>query len=174
MKNVLRVVILTLLTFLPFRQTAAMGQFFEMENIHLGRQAPDFTLKTLGGKSTVMSQYRAGQPAIVFFWATWCPHCREALEDLNNRKDQLAQKGIKVILVDLGESIEEVRPHIQKNKIGFEVFLDEDTSLAEAYGIIGVPTFFLLNKDGMVQAVEHELPQDYEQLLLKSSAQAAK
>ena len=115
-----------------------------------------------------MTKYRDGKSAIVFFWATWCPHCREALKELNGQAAQLEEKGIKVLLVDIGESAAEVNEHVTRNKINFEVFLDTESTLSEPYGIIGVPTFFFLNDKGIVNAVEHALPDNYEEILLKS------
>ena len=69
------------------------------------------------------------------------------------------------MLVDLGETEREVKAYMERNKVGATVFLDEDTSLAENYGIIGVPTLVFVDAKGMVKAVEHSLPDDYEKIL---------
>jgi hypothetical protein len=52
-----------------------------------------------------------------------------------------------------------------KNNIEFDVFMDKEQSIAEEYGIIGVPTFFFVNKDGVIKAVEHEIPSDFKEIL---------
>ena len=140
----------------------SQAQFFVMENPLVGKPAKDFTLKTLSGKEINLSKFRDGNNAIVFFWATWCPHCREQLKQLSQEKATIEKKGIKVILVDVEEPERQVRAHVDKNKIPFDVFLDEKTSVAEDYEIIGVPTFFFINKEGTVKAVEHYLPKDYD------------
>ncbi len=57
---------------------------------------------------------------------------------------------------------------MERNKVSLEIFLDEDQKLAEEYGLIGVPTFFFINKNGVTQAVEHRLLENYEEILLKS------
>jgi len=140
----------------------AQAQFFVFENPLVGEKAPDFTVNTLNSGKLNMSKFRDGQSAIVFFWATWCPHCRNQLKELAKKKEELTQKGIKVILVDLQETAQQVKSYMDKNKIDYEVFFDEDQSLAEIYGIVGVPTFFFINKDGVIKAVEHEIPSNYE------------
>ena len=145
MKRVIRLMILANLIMLPMATSQASGQLFFMEDPNVGQVAPDFTLDTLRARSVNMTKYRDGKSAIVFFWATWCPHCREALKELNSQAAQLEEKGIKVLLVDIGESAAEVKEHVTRNKINFEVFLDSESSLSEPYGIIGVPTFFFLN-----------------------------
>ena len=142
------------------------GQFFFLENPLLGEAAPDFTLKTLNGKPMNMTQFRDQKSAIIFFWATWCPHCRAALKELEQQKDQIEKKGIKIILVDLGETEKEVGRYIKTNKINLTVFLDEESSLNDPYAIIGVPTFVLVDSDGIVKAVEHALPPNYEEILI--------
>ena len=167
MRLIVRLAVLVALLGVPLGATHAMGQLFFMENSNLGKAAPDFTLDTLKSRNVNMTRYRDGKSAIVFFWATWCPHCREALQGLNNNATRLAEKGIKVILVDIGESSVEVKEHVEKNRVNFDVFLDKDTSLGEPYGIIGVPTFFFLDDKGIVKAVEHSLPDNYEETLLK-------
>ncbi len=143
----------------------AMGQFFEFENVNLNKAAPDFTLKTLDGKDVNMTKFREGKSAIIFFWATWCPHCREALKKLNEQRVDLENKGIKVLPVDLGENPAEVKDYVKRYKVGYEVFLDMDSVLAESYGLIGVPTLFFVDKDGIVKGVEHELPENFEEIL---------
>jgi len=142
------------------------AQFFFLENPLVGEAAADFTLKTLDGKTVNMTQFRDDKSAIIFFWATWCPYCRAALKELNNEKDQIEEKGIKIILVDLGETESEVGRYIKANKIDLTVFLDEESFLNDPYAIIGVPTFVLVNSQGIVKAVEHALPPNYEEILV--------
>lgn len=143
----------------------ARAQFFFMENPLIGQTAPDFTLKTVNGGKVNMTKFRDNKSAIIFFWATWCPHCREALKELNKDLAEIEGKGIQVILMDVGEPEKQVQRYLEKNKIGATVFLDEESSLADPYGIIGVPTFVFVDSQGVVRAVEHAIPQNYEEIL---------
>ena len=143
----------------------ARAQFLFMQNPLVGQSAPDFTLKIADGNKVNMTKLRDNQSAIIFFWATWCPHCAEAIKELNGNLKQFESKGIKLMLVDLGETEREVKAYMARNKLGATVFLDEDTSLAENYGIIGVPTLVFVDPKGVVKAVEHSLPDDYEKIL---------
>ena len=150
----------------------ARAQFF-FQNPLVGQPAPDFTLKMYDGNKVNMTKLRDNKSAIIFFWATWCPHCRESLEGLNQNLAQIQKKGIKIILVDLGESEREVRAYVERNKVKVPIFLDEESSLAENYGIIGVPTFFFVDPKGVVKAVEHSVPENYEEILLPKDAKAS-
>jgi len=141
------------------------AQFFMFENPLVGKAAPVFSAETLTSGETDLNTFRDGQKAIIFFWATWCPHCRKQLKELNNMKAELESSGIKVVLVDLAEPAQQVRSYMKKNKIDFEVFLDKDQSISEEYGVIGVPTFYFINTEGIIRAVEHEIPSNFEEIL---------
>jgi len=134
------------------------GPFSGTPSALIGQQAPDFTLETLKGQKVNMTQYRDGQSAMIFFWATWCPHCRRELSNLTQQRDQIEQKGIKVVLINVGESSQKVKAYFDASQISFDVFLDQSTEIAENYRIVGVPTFFFINNEGVVVAAEHSLP----------------
>ncbi len=168
MKVVGRVVLIVLVFLLVFGLARSRAQLFMFGNPLEGKKAPDFTLATLNKPSLSMSAYRAGQPAIIFFWATWCPHCRTALEDLDARAAEVEKKGIKIVLVDVGEPRAQVKEYAADRQVTLDIFLDEDSSVSNDYSIIGVPTFFLVNKEGVVKSVKHLLPEDYQKILTEN------
>ena len=173
MKIIGRFVIILLVSFWAINGSHAMGQFFFFENPLIGQKAPDFTLNSVHQKNINLTAYRDGKPVIIFFWATWCPHCRVQLDMLHKNQAALQAKGVRVALVDLGENAKQVQSYISANNINMDVFLDEDASVSDAYGVIGIPTFILVNADGIVRAVEHEIPADYEQILFSGAGPAA-
>jgi len=131
-----------------------------------GQLAPDFTLETTSGHKVNMTQYRNGQPAMIFFWATWCPHCRRQLKELTQNQQAIEANGIKIILVDVGESLQQVQEYINVNDISFNIFLDESTETASEYKIVGVPTFFFISEEGMILDVKNVLPDDYQNIFV--------
>jgi len=151
------------LGFILLATAASAMQPLSFKNPLIGKKAPDFTLKTLSGKDVNFTEYRDGKKAIVFFWATWCPHCREALRDLTQQQKTIEAQGIRLALVDLGEPSESVKTHFQKNYITLDSFLDERSSLEKSYAIIGIPTFFFVDENGVVMDVKHSLPEDLKQ-----------
>ncbi|HDY74901.1 MAG TPA: TlpA family protein disulfide reductase, partial [Candidatus Marinimicrobia bacterium] len=156
-----------LLVLIVFSSQEAMGQFFSMGNPLIGKQAPDFTLETLRGKDVNMTEFRDGNSAIIFFWATWCPYCRKELDDFDKKIANMQKENIKLILVNVGEAPQKIRSFVDKNNINLDVFLDQDSSLSEKYGIVGIPTFFFVNESGVIKAVENALPEDYDDILLE-------
>ncbi|OGX30388.1 MAG: hypothetical protein A2787_04635 [Omnitrophica WOR_2 bacterium RIFCSPHIGHO2_01_FULL_48_9] len=143
------------------------GPILTMQNQLIGKAAPDFTLKTLAGQEISLNEFRDGKSAIIFFWATWCPHCREALAEINKNIADFEKKEIKLVLVDVGETAKEVRVHFTKHAIELNVFIDAESKVSDSYDIIGVPTFFFVNASGIVTGMEYHLPENYEEILAK-------
>ena len=142
--------------------TSASGQFPFFENPLVGERAPEFTLTSLSGKSASLFQLRGGKPAIIFFWATWCPHCREQLGHLKSITEEIQQKGYQLILVDLQEDPDAVQGFLDRQQMAFDVLLDVDAGVAEQYGVVGVPSLYFVDASGIIRGVEHALPKDYE------------
>jgi peroxiredoxin len=143
----------------------SQAQFFVMDNPLVNQKIPDFTLNNTKGAKVNLAQYRDNQPTIVFFWATWCPHCREQIKELNKNKDKISGQGIKILLVDVGEDAAQVNKYVSKNNLALDIVLDQEQKVSEDYGLIGVPTFFFVDKNGTIKAVEHVLPEKYAELL---------
>ena len=129
-------------------------------------KAPDFSLRDLQGNSFTLSDYANKQPVMLLFWATWCPFCREELKNLSSRYDQLTHDGMKFVAVDAGESPARVSAYITKYHYSFPVLLDQDNKASHAYDILGIPTYVLIDKKGMVRQVAHTFPEaEYKQII---------
>ncbi len=148
----------------PMLAASASAQLFYMENSNIGKPAPDFTLPATNGKEINLTEYRGDDKAIIFFWATWCPHCRTQLKELSAKSENILQQGIKLVIVDYGEDIATVAKYAKRNKIELDMIVDQGATLEEPYELIGVPTFFFVDSQGIVKAVEHELPGNLEEV----------
>jgi len=166
MKSIHKVILMAVLGMLVFSPPAARGQFIFDENPLVGKQAPDFTLKTLEGSEVSLNQYRGTDPALVFFWATWCPHCRDELRTIAKQADLFQKNGIKIVLVNLEENPRQVKAFVDKLKLPYNnVFLDETSKVGEQYSIIGLPTVFFIDKDGVIARMEFGLPENFMETL---------
>lgn len=165
MKKYMAVVAVLASTVMAVLVPNAQAQLFMMKNSFEGKAAADFTLLSTAGKEMSLAEARGDQSAILLFWATWCPHCREQLSHLASMSAEFESKGIKVLLVDVGEGPGQVQAFLEKHSIPYPAFLDQDSKISELYEIIGVPTFFFINKTGIVKTVVHAFPEDYEEIL---------
>ncbi len=71
-------------------------------------------------------------------------------------------QGFTVVAVDLGESRQRVEAFADQFRMTFPVLLDEDGSTRELYPTRGIPTSFLLDREGVVRnVVIGAMPDDY-------------
>ncbi|MFA4842217.1 MAG: TlpA disulfide reductase family protein [Candidatus Omnitrophota bacterium] len=128
---------------------------------------PDFQLQDLVGETVSLSDYKGKQPVLLFFWTTWCPFCRKELKVLNEKHASLTRDGLEVLAIDIGEPWEKVDNFVKSFGLNFLVLLDKDTNTAEAYDIVGVPTFVLVDKKGNIVFKDNFFPARYKDLLPK-------
>ncbi len=131
----------------------------------IGKKAPDFTLERLSGKSASLSEVIKDKKAILFFFATWCPHCRSQLKDIAARKGEFEKGGIAVVLVDIGEPKAQVAKFLTTYGVDNDAFLDVESFVSETYEVMGVPTLVFVGSDGKVRFVEYGLPDNYQDIL---------
>ena len=117
-----------------------------------GALAPDFLLETLEGNDLRLSDFR-GQPVVVNFWATWCTSCREEIPQLVVAYDRFRDDGLEIIAVDLQESDSIVRSYAQDFGMEFPIVMDRDGRVADRYRLLGVPTTFFIDREGLVRSV---------------------
>ena len=119
------------------------------------QDAPDFTLNTIDGKEAKLSAQQ-GKVVLLDFWATWCPPCRKALPHVQklSADKELAEKGLVVWAVNVGETKEKANAFLEKNAYTFAVPLDATKDAMKAYGISGIPTQIVVGKDGKVAFVK--------------------
>jgi cytochrome c biogenesis protein CcmG/thiol:disulfide interchange protein DsbE len=115
-------------------------------------QASDFTLQTLDGRSVKLSDYR-GQVILLNTWASWCPPCRAEMPDLEAYYREHKEDGFVVLAVNDEESASTVANFIQAQGFTFPVLLDPEGKVMSQYGVRGLPTSFLIDRNGMVRGV---------------------
>jgi thiol-disulfide isomerase/thioredoxin len=114
-------------------------------------QSPDFTLKDLAtGKPITLSHFK-GKVVLLDFWATWCPPCRAEIPHLVQMNKELRPQGLRIIGISVDQNGPAVVKSFMKNYgINYPVLLATQ-DIAQAYGgISGIPTTFLLGRNGEI------------------------
>jgi thiol-disulfide isomerase/thioredoxin len=97
-----------------------------------------------------------GKVVLVDFWATWCGPCRREMPNVQALYGKEANRGLEVVGVSLDEDLEALAEYLDENAIPWETLAGEGTQdLAEQYGVRGIPTMMLVDKEGKVVAVSH-------------------
>ena len=112
-------------------------------------RAPDFVLKDLQGRVFKLSENR-GKPVLLVFGATWCPYCVQEIPRLKEMFAKYTPQGVAIVNIDIEESQAKVARFADKHKLPYQVLLDETATVANNYGVRGVPNFTLVNKEGLV------------------------
>lgn len=124
-------------------------------------KAPAFTLKNVAGEEVRFEDVLKSNKAVLLnFWATWCPPCREEIPDLIRLQKDYGAKGFTVLGIDVGESANKVSAFSQKFGINYPLLLDRDQQVAARYGLVGIPTSFLVTSEGKIIGEYHEAKQD--------------
>lgn len=115
------------------------------------RPAPDFTLEDLDGKPHRLSDYR-GKVVLVNFWATWCPPCRAEMPSIEKLVLSLKNKPFAALALDQGESLNQVFAFMGQLDPAptFPVLLDGKSAAAHAFGVMGIPTSYLIDPHGNI------------------------
>jgi len=116
----------------------------------LEREAPDFSLRTLDGKEVQLSDFR-GRPVWINFWATWCPPCRAETPDIQEVYENHESDGLVVLAISIGESPSTVSDYVKRTGTTFTTGVDQTTSIAAQYRIVGIPTHFFIDREGVIR-----------------------
>lgn len=81
---------------------------------------------------------------ILYFWATWCPACKDKLTTMLNDKSLLEKFDIYLVATD--EDKEKIAHYQRKYKVPPYVVLDENRTLQKDLNIVAIPTFVRLRK----------------------------
>ncbi|HXM18138.1 MAG TPA: redoxin domain-containing protein [Candidatus Tumulicola sp.] len=115
----------------------------------VGTKAPDFSLPTTGQNTMALSSLR-GNVVVVNFFATWCPPCRAETPDLINVQKRFASRGVTFVGVDDREPSALVSTWAAANRVTFPLVLDADGGVEKTYDVNGIPTTYVLDKDGRI------------------------
>lgn len=119
-----------------------------------GKPAPDFELQTLEGETVRLSDYQ-GQKIVLNFWASWCVPCKKEMPEMQNYYEELATEAdvevLAVNLTDQDSGIDEIEEFVEDYEVTFPVLLDSQGKVREIYGVLSIPTTFLVNEEGMLE-----------------------
>jgi thiol-disulfide isomerase/thioredoxin len=130
-----------LITSIVLTVTACTGQSAPKDWV--GKDLP-----TLGVDFIDKAPETKGKPAIVEFWATWCPPCRATIPHLNEINKKYKDQGLVVIGIT-NEDKKTVQNFRKSTPMEYNVAIDKK-DLGEKLGVSGIPHAFLVDKAGKI------------------------
>lgn len=119
------------------------------EGVEVGKKAIDFEVELLTGEKVKLSDY-LGKPIFLNFWATWCGPCVGEMPDIEMIKNEYGDK-LVVLLINGGESKNDVQSFIDKKGYTFNVGLDERDEILTKYDSMYIPLSIFIDENGIIQ-----------------------
>ena len=124
--------------------------------------APDFSLRTIDGEEIRLNRFEGKKFVHITFWATWCPACRTEVPEIKKLYQAVGDKPFEILSVSVGvnDSIKKVRKFQEQKQLPYKILFDESGMVSQQYGVMGIPTHIVIDKDGKVIARFNQLPEN--------------
>lgn len=121
-----------------------------------GLEAPAFTLPGVRDvDSEITLGDLRGQIVYVDFWASWCAPCLRSLPEINTLYEKYKDQGFTVVAITIDDPVEDALDFLDdlETPLAYHVVLDQTAEVMDAYGVVGMPTSFLIGRDGIIRKV---------------------
>jgi thiol-disulfide isomerase/thioredoxin len=119
--------------------------------IDVGQTAPPFSVASHDGETRVTRENLRGKVVLVDFWASWCGPCRESMPLYDKLRAEFPTDRFDVLAINLDEEYSDAQAFLAKNKVSYPVALDPLGTTAQSFGLVGMPSSFLLDEKGVIR-----------------------
>ena len=112
------------------------------------RVAPDFDLP--GKQANVKLSNSKDKLIYLDFWASWCGPCKQSFPWMNAMQEKYQSQGFEVIAVNLDSHNDDAQKFLATTPAKFTVAFDSKGQTPRLYGVKGMPTSYLIGRDGKI------------------------
>jgi peroxiredoxin len=116
----------------------------------VGKDAPDFVLKSESGKNLRLSEYR-GQVVLINFWARWVSEARQELPALDRINTTYSRAGLVILGVSVDEDARRAREFADAMKVAYPILFDTGSNIGRDYLLTKMPVTILVDRSGVVR-----------------------
>jgi peroxiredoxin len=117
-----------------------------------GVEAPAFALPSRDGGRVQLEDLR-GQVVMLNFWATWCGPCRQEMPLLAQLQQKYEPLGFTLIGVNVEPDSAAAVSWLKGVPVNFPILFDTDSAVAGRFGVEGMPSSVLIDRNGKVRYV---------------------
>ena len=125
---------------------------FELTRYAPRTRPPEFRGRTVEGQGVSLADL-GGRVVLLNFWATWCLECRPEMPEFERLHREFGPRGLTVLAINAREGTAAVRAYAKELGLTFPLVLDPSGEIGKLYGVIGIPTTFLIGRDGRAVAL---------------------
>lgn len=115
-------------------------------------QANEFSLPGINTQGDVKLSDFKGRVVYLDFWATWCPPCLKSFPWMNSLQERYKDQGLSVVAIGVDRKRELIEEFLKQTEPNFTVVQDDKGEVAKAYRLRGMPTSYLIDRNGNIVA----------------------
>jgi len=129
-----------------------LGGCNKRAGLQIGDTIPDVTLTDFQGKSVTLPKDIKGKVALVRFWSIDCGFCdKEILLSLEPLYQKYKDRGFVPVAINESRVAKTDERLKQFNHLTYPMLVDEYGLVAKRFGVIGLPTTFVIDEQGIVR-----------------------
>jgi thiol-disulfide isomerase/thioredoxin len=119
----------------------------------IGDSAPAFELAMADGRPVSLASLR-GNVVYVDFWASWCVPCKRSFPWMNALHDRHRGQGFAIVAINVDKRRPDAERFLRDVPATFPVVFDAAGATPAAFDVKGMPSSYLIDRNGIVVAVE--------------------
>jgi len=108
---------------------------------------PEFSGFTADGQRVSLASL-SRRVVLLNFWATWCLECRSEMPAFERLHREFSVQGLAIVGIKAREGTSTIREYAKELGLTFPLILDPKGTINAAYGVVGLPTTFLIGRNG--------------------------
>ncbi len=119
-----------------------------LRKLYVDKPAPTLAVERVSDGKRVRIEDLKGKVVLLEFWTTWCPACRASIPHLNSLSKK--HPDLQILAVS-DEDPATLRSFLSKTEIEYPIYSDPKGEANQAFQVSSIPSFFLIDRQGVVR-----------------------